>query len=116
MGVSVENQRWTSRIADLREVAANVRFLSCGPLLRPLELDLSSIDWVTVGGESGPRSRSMDVAWAREIADQCTKSGTAFFMKQLGTVAGRELGARDRKGGDWAAFPADLRRRELPVR
>lgn len=123
LGVSVENSRFTWRAAALAEIPAATRFVSAEPLLGSLyltgrnkdRLDLGSIDWVIVGGESGPRSRSMDIAWAREIADQCTKTGTAFFMKQLGTVAGRELGARDRKGGDWAAFPADLRRRELPA-
>ena len=58
MGVSVENQRWTSRIDDLREVPAYVRFLSCEPLLGPLQLDLTGISWVIVGGESGPASPS----------------------------------------------------------
>ena len=64
MGVSVENQRWTSRIDDLRRVPAAVRFLSCEPLLGPLDLDLDDVHWVIAGGESGPRARPMRPEWA----------------------------------------------------
>jgi protein gp37 len=84
MGVSVENQRWTTRIDDLRGTSAQVRFLSCEPLLGPLELDLTGIDWVIVGGESGPGARPMKPAWARDIREQCERSRTAFFFKQWG--------------------------------
>jgi protein gp37 len=63
MGVSVENQRWTTRIDDLRRVEAHVRFLSCEPLLGPLKLNLDGIDWVIVGGESGHRARRVKPEW-----------------------------------------------------
>ncbi len=84
MGVSVENQRWTSRIDDLRQVPAAVRFLSCEPLLGPLQLDLRGISWVIVGGESGPRARPMRADWARSIREQCLRAGVPFFFKQWG--------------------------------
>ncbi len=96
MGVSVENQRWTSRVSDLRKVPAKVRFLSCEPLLGPLRLDLRNIDWVIVGGESGPRARSMKPEWVREIREQCEDKGVAFFFKQWG--AHNEVGERVGKG------------------
>ena len=96
MGVSVENQRWTSRIDDLRKVPAKVRFLSCEPLLGPLQLDLEGIDWVIVGGESGARARPMKPEWAREIRRQCEDEGVAFFFKQWG--AHDEVGQRVGKG------------------
>jgi len=96
MGVSVENQRWTSRIDDLRRVAAKVRFLSCEPLLGPLKLDLRGIHWVIVGGESGPRARRMNPDWVRDIRKQCAGAGVAFFFKQWG--AHNEAGERVGKG------------------
>ena len=96
MGVSVENQRWTSRIDDLRRVPAKVRFLSCEPLLGPLKLNLDGIDWAIVGGESGPRARPMKPEWARDIRQQCAQAGVAFFFKQWG--AHNETGERVGKG------------------
>ena len=84
LGVSVENQRWTTRVDALRAIPAAVRFLSCEPLLGPLDLDLEGIGWVIAGGESGPRSRPMDIAWARSVRDQCLASGVPFFFKQWG--------------------------------
>ncbi len=84
MGVSVENQRWTSRIAPLRGTPAAIKFLSCEPLLGPLELDLDGIDWVIAGGESGPGARPMHPDWVRAVRDQCLESGTPFFFKQWG--------------------------------
>ena len=105
MGVSVENRRWTSRIDDLREVPAAVRFLSCEPLLGPLDLHLTNIDWVIVGGESGPGARPMQLDWATSIRDQCADAEVSFFFKQWGAhdeagvrrakkATGRELGGR----------------------
>jgi protein gp37 len=85
MGVSVENQHWTSRIDDLRAVPAAVRFLSVEPLLGPLELKLDNIDWVIVGGESGPRARPMRLDWATAVRDQCIAAGVSFFFKQWGS-------------------------------
>jgi protein gp37 len=96
MGVSVENQRWASRIDDLRRVPAATRFLSCEPLLGPLELNLRGIHWVIVGGESGHRARRMHPEWVRDIRDQCQAAGVAFFFKQWGAYD--ECGVRRGKG------------------
>jgi protein gp37 len=100
-----------------------VRFVSAEPLLGSLfdgsgrrsPLDLDGIDWLIVGGESGPDARPLDLSWALELAAACDRTSTAFFVKQLGTVLGRELGSRDRKGGDFGVFPSKLRRREMPL-
>jgi len=92
IGVSVENQRWTCRIDDLRKVPAKVHFLSCEPLLGALRLDLQGIDWVIVGGESGPHARPMKADWVREIRQQCQETGVPFFFKQWG--AHNEIGQR----------------------
>ena len=111
MGVSVENQRWTSRIDHLREVPAAVRFLSCEPLLGPLELDLEGIDWVIAGGESGPGARPMQPEWPRGIRDQCGAVGVAFFFKQWGAhdASGKRVGkkraGRILDGATWNATP-----------
>jgi len=96
MGVSVEDDRVVRRVRDLSMVPAAVRFLSCEPLIGPIEnLPLAGIDWVIVGGESGPGARSMKIEWVRSIFRQCRKSGSAFFFKQWGGVqkhrTGREL-------------------------
>jgi protein gp37 len=99
MGVTVESGDYVHRIDDLRRVPAAVRFLSLEPLLGPLpRLDLTDIDWVIVGGESGPGARAMAEAWAVDLRDQCMHAGVAFFFKQWGGVnkkkAGRLLGGR----------------------
>jgi protein gp37 len=94
MGVSVENQRWTNRIDGLRGVDAAIRFLSCEPLLGPLELDLRGIHWVIAGGESGRRARRMLPEWALSVRDQCAEQGVPFFFKQWGAhdPSGRRIG------------------------
>lgn len=85
MGVSVEDATQLARIDDLRTVPAAVRFLSCEPLLGPLDgLDLTGIGWVIVGGESGPRARPMHPDWARQLRDQCADADVPFFFKQWG--------------------------------
>jgi protein gp37 len=85
MGVSVESADAIDRIDHLRQVPATVRFLSCEPLLSALpDLDLSGINWVTVGGESGPGARPMQIEWAQDIRDQCLCAGVPFFFKQWG--------------------------------
>jgi Protein of unknown function (DUF5131) len=83
LGVSVERQDYANRVDALRAISAPVRALSCEPLLGPLDLELSGIDWVIVGGESGPRRRMMNPEWARSLRDQCAAAGVAFFMKQM---------------------------------
>jgi protein gp37 len=99
IGVSVEDARVLGRIEDLREVPAAVRFLSCEPLLGPMEdLDLKGIGWVIVGGESGPGARPMKSEWVESILKQCKKAKVAFFFKQWGgtrkDITGRELNGR----------------------
>jgi protein gp37 len=87
MGVSIEDARVLSRATDLSEVPASVRFLSCEPLIGPLDpLPLENIDWVIVGGESGPRARAIQAAWVKSIRRQCRKHRVAFFFKQWGGV------------------------------
>ncbi len=81
-----------------------MRFLSCEPLLGPMQLDLDSIEWVIVGGESGPGHRPMDLDWARHIRDQCLRAGMPFFFKQVG---GRtpKAGGRLLDGREWNGLP-----------
>ena len=93
MGVTIENRRFVHRADSLREVPAAVRFISAEPLLGPLEgLDLDGIDWLIAGGESGPRHRRIDPAWATELRDRCLHEGVAFFFKQWGGHARRAVG------------------------
>jgi protein gp37 len=83
MGVSVENKDYLWRIDHLRRTKAHIKFLSIEPLLGPLgEINLRGIDWVIVGGESGPGARGMEAEWVKDIKDQCVKAGVAFFFKQ----------------------------------
>jgi protein gp37 len=106
MGVSVETTDYTSRIEDLRQTGAKVKFLSLEPLLGPLpSLDLNGIDWVIVGGESGPGARAMDPAWVTDIRDQCLKAKVPFFFKQWGGVNKKKAG-RFLEGRTWDQLPA----------
>src|ERR1035438_3331110 len=103
MGVSVENEKYTFRIDDLRKTGAAVKFLSLEPLLGPLpNLNLTRIDWAIVGGESGPGARPIEKAWVTDIRDPCEASGVTFFFKQWGGVnkkkAGRLLDGRNHDG------------------
>jgi protein gp37 len=85
MGVSIENHRYTFRAEHLKEVDAAVRFLSCEPLLGPLDdLWLDDIHWVIAGGESGGGARLIEPEWVRSIRDQCAEADVAFFFKQWG--------------------------------
>jgi protein gp37 len=105
MGVSVENKDFVSRIDDLRQVDAAVRFLSIEPLLGPIEkLNLRGIHWVIVGGESGHGARAMDPVWVRRIRDQCAVNGVRFFFKQWGGVRKRVTG-RLLDGRTWDEMP-----------
>ena len=144
LGTSVENQHWADlRIPHLLQTPAAVRFLSCEPLLKPVSfrwakwsttkvrdeygyltesahewhLDgLQGIDWVIIGGESGPQARPMKIEWALDIIAQCKNAGVAVFMKQTGTVLAKELGLKKRAGGDFEDhnFPEEVRVREFP--
>jgi protein gp37 len=150
LGVSVENQRFADeRIPLLLQTPAAIRFISAEPLLGPVDLtsldpdgDYARIkahgfsaiwknnaigrpwlDWVIVGGESGPGSRPFDIAWARSIVQQCKVAGVACFVKQLGANPDNSAQPdgglvkayiKDKKGGDPAEWPDDLRVREYP--
>ena len=93
MGVSVESTEYAARIDHLRKTGARTKFLSLEPLLGPLEgLDLSGIDWVIVGGESGPGARPMAREWVTSIRNQCRKASVAFFFKQWGGVQKKRTG------------------------
>lgn len=145
LGTSVEDQAAADeRIPELEQTFAAVRFLSCEPLLGPVEIpgvgigDSAHLDWVIIGGESGPRARPMNLAWARSLVRQSRLACTSVFVKQLGRIvmsseehafndwaAGNvatfrhDLGAwtlrpKESHGGDPAEWPADLRVREWP--
>lgn len=104
-GVSVEDSRVLHRIEHLRQVPAQVRFLSIEPLIGPLpDLDLTGIHWVIVGGESGPGARPMRPEWVRAIRDQCVQKGVAFFFKQWGGVQKHRTG-RLLDGRFWNEYP-----------
>lgn len=106
MGVSVETAAYKSRIDDLRSTSAMVKFLSLEPLLGPLpDLALDGIDWVIVGGESGPGARPMDPAWVRDIRDQCVAADVPFFFKQWGGVQKKRNG-KELDGRIWDEMPA----------
>ena len=107
MGTSVEDQAVDYRIRQLRSLPAEMRFLSCEPLLGPIELELDGIHWVIVGGESGPKYRAMDLGSARSIRDQCAVNGVAYFFKQIG---GRTPKANGRllDGREWNEMPGLL--------
>lgn len=109
-GVSVENEQAASRISHLHGTNAAVRFLSVEPLIAPVgTLDLKSIDWVIVGGESGPGARPMDPEWVINIRNQCVKARVAFFFKQWGGRSPK-AGGRLLEGREWNEFPMALPR------
>lgn len=105
MGVSVESNEYTFRIDHLRETQAHVKFLSLEPLLGPLpNLNLKGIDWVIVGGESGPGARAMRTEWVLEIRDQCLAAGVPFFFKQWGGTNKKKSG-RMLENRTWDEMP-----------
>jgi protein gp37 len=104
MGVSVEAQDYVHRVDYLRRVPARVRFLSCEPLLGPLEFNLEGIHWVIVGGESGPGHRTIEADWVRSIRGQAEACGVAFFFKQWGGLRPKS-GGRDLDGRTYDEMP-----------
>ncbi len=105
MGVTVESADYTFRIDHLRAIGAMIKFLSIEPMLGPISgLDMMGIDWVIVGGESGPKARPMQASWVREIREQCAASGTPFFFKQWGGVNKKKAG-RELDGRTWDEIP-----------
>lgn len=142
LGTSCEDQQTADeRIPHLLRCPAAVRFLSCEPLLKPIDLtpwfmsSVAPIHWVIVGGESGPKARPCNVEWICSVVEQCKAAGVACFVKQLGAMAWSDTGFdetlvidgqpihgcdkhwwnfNDRKGGDPSEWPASLRIREFP--
>lgn len=111
LGTSIESEDHVGRADQLRRTSAAVRFISAEPLIGPLpSLDLTGIDWLIIGGESGHGSRPMDLGWVYDLIALARQSGTAVFMKQMGSVL-----AGGGKGGDWNLWPDDLRIREYPT-
>lgn len=107
MGVSVENEDYAHRIDHLRQTHARVKFLSLEPLLGPLpNLELRGIDWVIVGGESGPGARPMAKNWVTDIRDQCLAANVPFFFKQWGGFHRKEAG-RELDGRTWDQLPVE---------
>jgi len=105
MGVSVENDDCTYRIDDLRNTDAKTKFLSVEPLIGPInKLDLTNIDWVIVGGESGPGARPLKEEWVIDIKDKCIDQGVPFFFKQWGGVQKKKAG-RLLQGKTWSQMP-----------
>jgi protein gp37 len=109
MGTSVETAKYYDRIRLLQRVRdAAVRFLSCEPLLGPLaRMPLKGIDWVIVGGESGPGARPMREEWVTEIKDQCEEKGVPFFFKQWGGI-NKSLAGRELDGRTWDTMPSSM--------
>lgn len=113
IGTSVETQKYTPRLTVLERVPAAVRFVSAEPLLERIDLtpwlERGVLDWVIVGGESGPGARPMDLDWVRDLRDQSNCAGVPFFLKQLG-------GIRMKRGGDLAVMDDGTRWREMPAK
>lgn len=131
LGVSAESQKWLDeRASVLLEVPAKTRFLSCEPLLGPLDLNdyldaypigdypqtecAETIDWVIVGGESGPKARAMDTSWVGSLVRQCRSYGVPIFVKQLGSVWAKSHKPTNHKGGDMQDWAPALAVREFP--
>jgi protein gp37 len=127
LGVSVENQEAADRrIPELLRIPAKVRFLSVEPLLEPVDLRNGlglmgapgDVDWVIVGGESGPKARPCNVEWIRSIVKQCAEASVKCFVKQMGRKPilpdGTTVWLCDRAGADPAEWPADLRVQQFP--
>ncbi len=105
LGVSIEDRQNAVRLKHLRAAQASMKFVSFEPLLGSVgTIDLKGIDWVIVGGESGPKSRPMEEEWAIEIRDQCGRDGAAFFFKQWGGVRPKS-GGRLLRGREWNEYP-----------
>lgn len=125
IGATVESQKYVvPRVHHLMQCPAPVRFLSCEPLLEEVSLRQAlglSIDWVIVGGESGPGARPFDVAWGEKIVNECRDAAVKCFFKQFGSRPyveddGARLAVRirDEKGEDWTDWPERLKVREIP--
>lgn len=105
VGTTIESDAFTWRANVLRKMAAQTKFISAEPLLSGLpSLDLTGIDWLITGGESGPKHRLLDLDWVRDLRDRCQASGTAYFHKQHGGRTPKS-GGRELDGREWNEFP-----------
>jgi len=104
MGVTVENEACADRVADLCATPAVIKFISAEPLIAPLNVEFRGIDWVIVGGESGPRARPIRPEWVCAIRDRCLSEGVPFFFKQWGG-ANKKRAGRSLDGRTWDEFP-----------
>lgn len=108
IGVTVESSKHITRLDNIRDIDASIKFVSMEPLLGPIpDIDLSGIDWVIVGGESGPGSRDIQEDWVLDIRDQCNSSDTAFFFKQWGGVNKKKAG-RLLENRTWDEMPKPI--------
>lgn len=106
IGTSIESDEYCWRADELRGIPAAIRFLSLEPLLGPVpSLELSRIDWVIVGGESGPAHRELDLTWVRDIRDRCVDLRVALFFKQVGGLTPK-AGGSQLDGRTWDEYPA----------
>ncbi len=113
LGTSIENATAKSRIRHVQMANASIRFLSVEPLIGPLgKVDLSDIDWVIVGGESGPKARRMHPNWVREVRDQCAEAKVSFFFKQWGGIRPKS-GGRTLDGREWSQMPSVLADKQI---
>ncbi|TPN39348.1 phage Gp37/Gp68 family protein [Mesorhizobium sp. B2-3-3] len=113
LGTSVEDGSRKSRIKHMQGMTASIKFLSVEPLIGPMgSMDLEGIDWVIVGGESGPKARPMHPDWVREVRDQCNDAGVAFFFKQWGGIRPKS-GGRTLDGEEWSQLPSANQSREV---
>ena len=114
---SVLNQDMAVHVKHLKRIPAEVRGLSVEPLWEEVEVDLDGVDWIIVGGETGPHAKPFQLSWARALRDRCESEGKAFFMKQLGKSPHEgELALKlsDKHGGHWNEWPDDLHVRQVP--
>ena len=105
LGTSIESDRWLTRLEHLKETGAHTKFLSLEPLIGPLpNIKIDGIDWVIVGGESGPGARPMEADWVRDIRDNCLQGNVPFFFKQWGGVFKKRTG-RTLDNRTWDQMP-----------
>ncbi len=105
MGVTVESSKYVDRIMHLKEIDAKIKFISFEPILDGMEdIDLSGIDWIIAGGESGVGARPIEELWIKEIRDKCISNNIPFFFKQWGGINKKKSG-RELEGEYWTQFP-----------
>lgn len=115
IGVSVEDNRVKNRIDILREIPAQIRFISFEPLIGDVgKLNLDGVHWAIIGGESGHGARKMNTEWATNIKNQCLEQGVSVFIKQMGSVWAKDNESTDSKGGNWDDWADEMKHRGFP--